>query len=240
MKELTDKLVAWIKERVSEANCCGTVFGMSGGLDSSVVAILCKQAFPENSLGLILPCHSNGEDMEHAYLLANKFNIQTKMINLDAIYDNIVGSLPVEAIDFDMRKLAKANLKPRLRMIVLYYMANQLGYLVVGSSNRSELTVGYFSKYGDGGADILLLGNLVKSQVRELACHLGVPTEIINKPPSAGLWEGQTDEQEMGITYEQIEEYLTSGDVEQEIKEHIERKVGTSAHKRIMPPIPPF
>ena len=112
--------------------------------------------------------------------------------------------------------------------------------MVVGSSNKSELTVGYFSKYGDGGADILLLGNLVKSQVRELARYLGIPTEIIDKPPSAGLWKGQTDEQELGITYEQIEQYLTSGDVEQEIRERIERKIANSAHKRTMPPIPPF
>jgi NAD+ synthase len=178
--------------------------------------------------------------MEHADLLANKFNIQTKSINLDACYDNLIGTLPVESVDFNIRILAKANLKPRLRMIALYYMANQLGYLVVGSSNRSELTVGYFSKYGDGGADILLLGNLVKSQVRELARHLGIPTEIINKPPSAGLWKGQTDEQEMGITYEQIEQYLTSGDIGQEIKERIVGKIANSAHKRTMPPIPPF
>ena len=105
-------------------------------------------------------------------------------------------------------RLTGANIKPRLRMTTLYAFANHLGYRVVGTGNRSELAIGYFTKWGDGGVDLLPLGNLTKTRVRELARHLGVPQRIIDKPPSAGLWEGQTDESEMGVTYEQLDAYL--------------------------------
>ena len=125
-------------------------------------------------------------------------------------------------------------------MLTLYYLANRLGYLVAGCSNKSELTIGYFTKYGDGGVDILPLGNLVKYQVRELAQHLGIPQEIIDKPPSAGLWEGQTDEGEMGITYEELDRYITTYQASQEVKEKIERAKAINAHKLATPPIPPF
>ena len=240
MQELADKLVFWLRERVAEAKARGVVMGMSGGLDSSVVAVLCRLAFPDNALGVLLPCHSNPSDMEHAYMVAHKFKISTRSINLDSVFDALSGVLPGEGLDPTTRKRAEANLKPRLRMVPLYYLANQLGYLVVGSSNKSELTVGYFTKYGDGGSDILPLGNLVKGQVRKLAHHLGIPDEIIDKPPSAGLWEGQTDEQEMGITYEQLDRYLTTGEAGDEIRKTIEGMIATSSHKRKMPPIPPF
>jgi NAD+ synthase len=110
----------------------------------------------------------------------------------------------------------------------------------VGTGNRSELSVGYFTKYGDGGVDILPLGNLVKSQVRELAIHLGIPDEIIQKPPSAGLWEGQTDEGEMGITYEELDRCIIMGEVGEEIKREVDAMMAGSAHKRATPPIPPF
>ena len=136
--------------------------------------------------------------------------------------------------------MAEANLKPRIRMATLYYFANQLHYLVVGSGNKCELAVGYFAKYGDGGVDILPLGNLVKSQVRELAHYLGIPEEVVDKPPSAGLWEGQTDEQEMGLTYEELDRYFTTGEATEEVRKRIEEKIALNAHKRVMPPIPPF
>jgi NAD+ synthase len=125
-------------------------------------------------------------------------------------------------------------------MITLYYLANRLRYLVVGTSNKSELSIGYFTKYGDGGADILPLGNLVKSQVRQLAIDLSIPEEIIAKPPSAGLWSGQTDEREMGITYQELDRYLTSGEAGAEIKKKVDAMVEGSAHKRSTPSIPPF
>jgi NAD+ synthase len=125
-------------------------------------------------------------------------------------------------------------------MLTLYYFANSLNYLVIGTGNRSEITVGYFTKYGDGGVDILPLGNLLKSQVRELAKYLKVPKDIIEKPPSAGLWKGQTDEGEMGITYNKIDEYIISGRIEKSFKEKIEEMIIKSVHKRKTPTIPDF
>ena len=126
-------------------------------------------------------------------------------------------------------------------MTTLYYFANKLNYLVVGTGNKSELMIGYFTKYGDGGADILPVGNLLKSQIRELAEYLGIPKKIINKPPSAGLWEGQTDEKEIGISYEQLDKYLKTEKLNNKIIEKkIQDKITKSAHKRIIPAKPPF
>ena len=240
MKDLTDKLVSWIREQVSTANCLGVVAGMSGGLDSSVVAVLCKKAFPDNILGVLMPCHSNPQDMEHAYDVANKFNIPTKLISLDTIFDTMRENLPQDECDSVIGRTAETNLKPRLRMITLYYLANRLHYLVVGTGNKCELTVGYFTKYGDGGVDILPLGNLVKSQIREMAHYLGIPQEIISKPPSAGLWEEQTDEGEMGISYQELDTYLAGGNVTERVRKRIEEMAARGAHKRRLPPIPSF
>jgi NAD+ synthase len=159
---------------------------------------------------------------------------------LDGVFDLLCGTLPSAGLDLATRRLAEANLKPRLRMIALYYFANRLGYLVVGSGNRSELAVGYFTKYGDGGADLLPLGNLVKGQVGELAAHLGIPRQIIDKPPSAGLWSGQSDEEEMGLTYEELDRYLTSGEAGAELRDRIDGMRAAAAHKRSLPPVPPF
>jgi len=240
MQQLAEKLVSWIRERVSYAGAYGVVLGMSGGIDSSVVAVLCKSAFPDNTLGLLLPCYSIQEDIDHAYMVANKFQINTRQINLDSVFDTLIDILPGDEFDPYTRKMAEANLKPRIRMITLYYFASQLRYLVVGSGNRCELEIGYFSKYGDGGVDILPLGNLVKSQVRELADYIGIPREITDKPPSAGLWVGQTDEQEIGLTYELLDCYLPPGEASEETKQRIDEKIAQSLHKRSIPPIPPF
>lgn len=231
-------MTSWIREQVKAADGKGLVVGMSGGLDSSVVAVLCKRALPQNTLGVLMPCYSSEIDLSHAHLVAQKFDIATTTVTLDPIFDAVKKALPSEGFDAKTEKPAEANLKPRLRMLTLYYLANRLGYLVVGSGNRSELEVGYFTKYGDGGVDILPLGNLVKSQVRELAGYLGIPEEIINKPPSAGLWPGQTDEGELGMTYEELDRYLMSGKASEEVKRRIEALSRCSAHKRRLPPSP--
>ncbi|HEY90694.1 MAG TPA: NAD(+) synthase [Dehalococcoidia bacterium] len=239
-EKLTEKLVSWLRERVTEASCRGTVFGISGGIDSAVVAALCKRAFPDSTLGIFIPCYSIPQDREHTLAVVEKFSIPLKEVIIDSIYDDLAGLLP----DFDKESVAglptKANIKVRLRMLTLYYFANQLGYMVVGSSNRSELAIGYFTKFGDGGVDIVPLGILVKRQVRELAAFLGVPQVIIDKPPSAGLWPGQTDEAEIGLTYDEIDEYLLTGKANVSVREKIEFKIASNHHKRQPPSVPDF
>jgi NAD+ synthase len=239
-EQLVEKLVSWIREKALSAECKGLVLGMSGGVDSSVLAILCHCAFPQNTLGVLMPCYSKKEDAEHARIIANKFFIPIKTVALDTIFDSLLKILPVESSDSNLGQLAKANIKPRLRMLTLYYFANQLKYLVAGSSNQDELTIGYFTKYGDGGADIIPLGNIVKGQVRELAYFLGVPQEIIDKPPSAGLWPGQTDEDDIGFSYEELDHYLVNGQATYELKKKIEPMITRSIHKLSPPIIPNF
>ncbi len=240
IEELARKLVLWIRERVLAAGCNGAVVGMSGGLDSSVVAVLCNRAFPQTMLGVLMPCYSSHEDIEHAQLVASKFSIPTKMVVLDTVFDALLKVLPGNSVDPTASRLAQANLKPRLRMLTLYYFANSLKYMVVGASNKSELSVGYFTKYGDSGVDILPLGGLVKTEVRELASFLGIPQQIIDKPPSAGLWPGQTDEDEMGLSYEELDRYLTSGMATDAVRRKIESMIAASDHKRQPPPVAEF
>lgn len=240
METLVQKLCDWIGDKVTKAKAEGVLFGLSGGLDSAVVAILCKKVFPKNTLALVMPCHSTNKDIEDALELVKKFNISYKVIDLSEIYDSFISLLETKEKKADF-KLAEINVKPRLRMTTLYYFANKLNYLVVGTGNKSELMIGYFTKYGDGGADILPLGNLLKSQVRELAEYLGIPKKIINKPPSAGLWEGQTDEEEIGISYDQLNKYLRTGKLNNKVMEKkIQDKITQSAHKRATPAKPSF
>ncbi len=240
MEDLARKLENWIKEQVLSAGCVGVVFGLSGGVDSSVVGALCKRAFPDNSLGVLMPCYSLETDMEDARMVARELAISTVTVKLDNIYDSLLSAFPDDEYDPGTRKLAEANLKPRLRMTTLYYFANRLRYLVVGTGNRSEIAVGYCTKYGDAGVDILPLGNLLKTQVRELAKHLDIPERIVRKAPSAGLWSGQTDEVEMGLTYEELDRYLSTHDATDEVRHKVDNLARDTAHKTTSPPIPPF
>jgi NAD+ synthase len=234
---LADGISQWIGVQVAMAGARGAVLGMSGGLDSSVTAILCRRALGDEVQGLILPCHSDPTDEEHARRVAALFDIRVDKIDLGPVFDVLVRTLPGDG------KLAVANTKPRLRMLVLYYYSNRLNYLVVGSGNRSELLTGYFTKYGDGAVDILPLGGLLKTEVRELARRLGVPSDIVGKPPSAGLWAGQTDEGELGITYEELDrvlQALESPRGEQaggEIAARVREIVSRNRHKRSPIPI---
>ena len=239
-EELAEKLVSWIRDRVLAARCKGVVMGMSGGLDSSVLAVLCYRAFPRSMLGILMPCYSSQEEVEHAQAVANQFSIPTEKVALDNVFDALLRVLPDNDVDSNISRVAKGNLKARLRMLTLYYFANRLNYMVVGSSNRSELSVGYFTKYGDGGVDIMPLGNLVKGQVKELAHFLGIPQLIIDKPPSAGLWEGQTDEGELGFSYDELDRYLVTGQANDELRRKIESMIATSNHKRQPPPVARF
>lgn len=235
---LSDEICEWIKSKIDQAKAEGVVFGMSGGVDSSVVACLAKKAAGENALGLILPCHSSRLDQECARKLASKMDIKTVFISLDSVYDRLLEILPPGD------DLARGNLKPRLRMMVLYYFANMLNYLVVGTGNKSEIAIGYFTKYGDGGVDILPLGGLSKTEVRELALELGIPEEIIRRMPSAGLWKGQTDEGELGFGYEELDRCIQAldsgkyGGVSAELLAKVKGLINSSEHKRS--PIPIF
>lgn len=242
------QIVSWLQDQVRQANASGLVFGLSGGIDSAVVAGLAKEAFPDDALGVILPCHSDPQDVEDALAVAKALDLQTVTIDLSDAWSDLVAmfkegaqSLGGAADTSDPAKvnLVEANVKPRLRMTSLYYLAGLRNYLVAGTENRVELTIGYFTKYGDGGVDLLPLGNLVKGEVKELAKDFGIPSQVIDKVPTAGLWEGQTDEEEIGLSYDVIDAYLTTGEGPPHVKEKITQLERASAHKRNFPPIPP-
>lgn len=232
MKKELDGIVEWMREVVQGANAKGIVFGLSGGIDSAVVAGLAKKAFPNDSMGIIMPIRSNPRDEADAHMVARALDLDVTSIELSGVYDSFLAALPFEGES----PLAKANLKPRIRMMTLYYFAQEMGYLVSGTSNRSEYHVGYFTKHGDSGADILPLVDFVKEEVYELARLLDIPAEIIDKPPSAGLWDNQTDEKEMGFTYEVLDRYIRTGEGPEDTVAKIERLHQISEHKRNYPP----
>jgi NAD+ synthase len=230
--KLIDEMAHWIRNEVKGAGAEGVVVGLSGGIDSSVVAAVSKKAMGNKVLGLIMPCESKSIDEKYARLIASHLNLKTEKVVLDSVYHKFREILP------SGNKLALANLKPRLRMITLYYFANNLNYLVAGTGNKSELMVGYFTKYGDGGVDILPLGGLLKNEVKRLAKELGIPEEIIKRVPTAGLWQDQTDEGELGITYKDLDEVLKAlefGDVaalQRELVDKVKGLMKESEHKR--------
>jgi NAD+ synthase len=252
MAKAADQIVGWMREQTTSARADGLVVGLSGGVDSAVVARLCQLAYPDTTVAVLMPCHSDPQDEAHANLAVEHFGLTTARIDLGHAYDTLVVAL-TRAIDTlpqarrsheaasDIRaRVPAANVKPRLRMAALYFLANSLNYLVAGTGNRSEISVGYYTKYGDGGVDLLPLGDLVKGEVRALAVELGVPAAIVERAPSAGLWAGQTDEAEMGFTYEDLETYLERGPtaVASALRDRIEHLVDSSRHKRTLPPSP--
>jgi NAD+ synthase len=247
-----EQIAAWMRAQVAAAGARGLVVGLSGGVDSAVVTRLAQLAAPGAALAVLLPCHSDPQDERDAALVVERFSVPTVRIDLSSSYDALVPAVQgaLRALAPQMRgeapadplrgRVPLANMKPRLRMAALYFLANNLGYLVAGTGNRAELAIGYFTKYGDGAADLLPLGCLVKSEVRELARELDVPAAVIERPPSAGLWLGQLDEEEMGFTYAELERYLDGGPeaVPPALAMRIERLVRSTEHKRAMPAMP--
>ncbi len=236
---LPDQIATWLREQLTAAGADGFVCGLSGGVDSATAAALAVRAVgSERVLAVLMPCHSVPEDAALGQLVADTFSIPTVTVDLCATYDALTAALPPSN-----HPLAAANVKPRLRMIALYYLAQSHNYLVLGSGNRTEIKVGYYTKYGDGGVDLLPLGDLDKTQVWELARELGVPREVVERAPSAGLWPGQTDEGEMGITYRELDRVLAAiaaGDtssVQPATLEKVRGMMTASEHKRAMPPI---
>ncbi|NLW43095.1 MAG: NAD(+) synthase [Tissierellia bacterium] len=229
-KNTIDDLVTWLRYNVDNANSKGVVFGLSGGIDSAVIAAISKLAFPDTSLGLIMPIHSNPKDEIDAKIVSESLELNTEKIDLSRTYDELIKS------SFSGNNLlAKSNIKPRLRMTTLYYYAQELGYLVLGSSNRSEFHIGYFTKWGDTGSDLMPLADFTKTEIFQMASLLKIPQAIIDKKPSAGLWEGQTDEDEMGFTYEVLDSVISKKTANNNFVEAINKKNKNSEHKRNMP-----
>jgi NAD+ synthase len=174
----------------------------------------------------------------HSQTLAEEFDIPYRIIELDNAYNLLITQFE-SYIKFDGVKgrLLRANLKARLRMLTLYYSAQARNYLVLGTSNKSEMTIGYSTKYGDNAVDLQILGDLLKREVYELACYLKVPDVIIEKTPSGGLWSGQTDEEEMGVTYEELDTYLAFQKGEPEVIRRIDKMIKAGEHKNRVPPV---
>ncbi|OPL09361.1 MAG: NAD(+) synthetase [delta proteobacterium ML8_F1] len=230
--------VQWLREQVGEAGARGLVVGLSGGIDSSVVAFLIKRAFPENALGVIMPIHSDPRDAREALALVEACDIPYRVVDLSGVHLEVKNLVMKDLGSGVNERNADANLRARLRMSALYTYANALNYLVVGTDNAAELYTGYFTKYGDGGVDLLPIANLGKGEVYEWGRYFGVPESILQRDPTAGLWEGQTDEKEMGVTYLDIDRYLKGQSIDEKSQAVIEKLHRVSAHKRTMPPIP--
>ncbi|MBI3587606.1 NAD+ synthase [Candidatus Micrarchaeota archaeon] len=206
LEQIKTEIVTFISSTVGDAGANGVVVGLSGGIDSSLVATLCVRALgKEKVLGLIMPeeHQKDGGHTMNAVALAEKLGIEHKLIVISPMVAELEKHLPKNA-----GELSKANIRPRVRMALLYEHSNALNLLVAGTGNKSEETIGYFTKWGDGGVDFLPIGNLYKTHVRALARQVGVPQGIIDAPPTAGLWHGQTDEGEMGVSYEKLDRIL--------------------------------
>lgn len=247
-EESVDVVRSFLRHHVRESGRQGVVVGMSGGLDSSVVAKLCADAIgPARVLGVSLPERAGGADERDAKEWAKHLGIGFRVVPIGAIVRATATVLRIPKDD----RIGRGNAKARARMICLYQIARAENRLVIGTGNKSELALGYFTKGGDGGVDFQPLGDLYKTQVREMARHLGLPRKILEKTPTAGLWPGQTDEGELGISYDEVDRILLAMELQRTPEEtaeranvdvkqvlRVERLVAASVHKRKMPLIP--
>lgn len=237
MEEIITDIKNWLRKETENANASGLLVGVSGGLDSAVVANLIKLAYPENSLGVVMPLRSNPIDLYDAEEVVKAADINSLTIDLTEGHHEILTEInevlmKKELYKESADKISDANLRARLRMSTLYTIASQLNYLVVGTDNAAEWYTGYFTKYGDGGVDLQPIIQLTKQEVRSMAESLKVPLSVIEKNPSADLWEGQTDEDEMGTSYDHIDAFLEGRTVPDKDKAIIERMHQRTAHKR--------
>jgi NAD+ synthase len=211
LEQSRQRIVEAISDFVEEAGAKGAVFGLSGGVDSALVGALAKEALGNRVETLVMPVSrvSKSEDIEHATLVSEKFSIPSRVIELKEGVTAVKNAFPDMTLDSGEGGFhARANIAPRLRMLFNYAAANLNNLVVLGTGNRTELLLGYFTKYCDGGVDFLPIGDLYKTQVRQLAEHMQIPRAVIDKPPSAGLWHAQTDEEELGETYEILDQIL--------------------------------
>lgn len=247
--ESVDVIHSFIKQKMDDAKAEGVVIGLSGGLDSAIVIKLCADALgPEKVLALIIPDTTTPEeDIKDALGFASELGIEYRVIDISEMVEGFKSLLsPLELDD-----KALGNIKARCRMILLYIHANLSNRVVMGTSNKSELLTGYFTKFGDGGADFSPIGDIYKTQILELAKAIEIPENIVNKTPSASLWEGQTDESELNIQYQLLDRILMGIELRLDPKDIVE-KVGVeetevlrildmvekNVHKRKMPLIP--
>ena len=231
-----DARVAFIRALVAEAHVSGIVFGNSGGKDCALAGILCKAAC-DDTVGVLMPCASGrnfGSDTDDALAVSAQFGIEARRIDLTAARQAMLDALPAVT---EMTDAAIANIAPRLRMTTLYAIAGSENRLVAGTGNRSERYMGYFTKWGDGACDFNPIADLTVTEVYEFLEFLCAPRCIIDKAPSAGLFEGQTDEQEMGVTYAAVDEYILHGTGSEQDRAVIERYHARAGHKLRLPPV---
>ena len=249
-RRVEDDIVRFIVAVISEAKAEGVVLGLSGGVDSSVVAALCAKALgKERVLGLFMPAaFTPTEDQADAKAIAEDLGIRTCLIPLSQIADKFLETVPLAA----RNRVAVGNVLARMRMVVSYFFANSLNYLVAGTGDRSEFLIGYFTKHGDGGADFLPIGHLYKTQVRELAKHLNLPSRIVDKPASPQLWNGQRATDEIPVDYSildlilhglfdaktNVNDIVKRLGVQLELVEAVQQRFECSRHKRATPPMP--
>ena len=226
---MKDRIIQWLKKYKELTNCKGVVLGVSGGKDSTVVAMLSKLVFGDNIVGVIMP---NGAqiDIDDAIKVCQVLNIEYKIVNIKETYDALLKDMPIKISD-----KSKTNIPPRLRMTTLYAIAQTLGYRVIGTGNASERTVGWTTKWGDGAHDFNPIADLTVGEIYEHLRALNAPSTIIDKAPSAGLYQGQTDEQEMGIKYSDVDKYLRGEQIPDDVKSKIERAKARAGHKLRMP-----
>ena len=238
----TERIVEFIREYYSKNNLGGAVLGISGGKDSAVVAALLVKALgAENVVGVTLPCHSKDEDREDAKLISDYYGFKLLNVDLTAVFDNFKNEIS-KIGDFtdEQTKNSDINIKPRLRMSTCYYLAALMSaltgktYLVAGTSNKSELFVGYFTKGGDSVHDIATIADLTVSEVLKVGEVLKVPEKVLYKVPSDGL-SNQSDEDKLGVTYRAIEMYINNEELDEETKNKVERLHNGSRHKFSIP-----
>ena len=230
----TEARLEYIRGYLRNSGARGIVYGNSGGKDSALVGILCKLAC-EDTVGVIMPCASKrnyGMDRDDGLEIAEKFGIETRTVDLTPVREAELAALSGAARMTDM---AMANIAPRLRMLTLYAIAHAEGRIVAGTGNASEAYVGYFTKWGDGAYDLNPIADLTVGEIYEFLEYLGCPRSIIEKAPSAGLFEGQTDEAEMGVSYADIDKVVLGGEVDPAVRAKVERMHLATGHKRRMP-----
>jgi NAD+ synthase len=251
LEERREHIVEFIREQASAAGTEQAVLGLSGGIDSTTTAHLAVEALGTDSLhGLVMPSTVNrGANMSDAERVAQELGIAYDVIEIEPIAEAFYDAYPEGADD----QVAAGNVRVRVRAVLNYFVANHENAFVLGTGNRSEALVGYFTKYGDGAVDCLPIGNLYKQQVRQIARDLGVPEDLVTKTPSAGMWIGQTDEEELGIDYDTLDAILALTvdggvpkssaaevlpDVTEDEIEYVHGLYEASAHKRAFPPAP--